>query len=265
VRLTGASSLTFSPALPMPYPALANAGVRFRRSQTSLTVAAPGAGKSQLWGNLAQRMKVPTLYWSADTDRADATARTIALWLGYPVTEVEEALSQPDVQQRLFYELGTVGDHVEWVFDPAVTGRGLGERLNGFAELHGEYPHLVVVDNLSNAITDPQNEYAQIKEVMAAGQKLARDADCHIAFLHHAKGEYEDGTKPVPLGGASQNPFKVVEVGLTLHRPAGRPDLLGINAVKLRNGGESDRAATKAIYLPIDFSRGMVLDYRKDI
>lgn len=208
-------------------------------------------------------MKIPTLYWSADTDRADATARTIAMWTGIEVDQVVDGLEDPEQATWMFDRLGDRGDHVEWVFDTSITAAGTAARLNAFAEVHGEYPHLVVLDNLSNAVGDPSDEYAEIKKVMSAAQKLAREANPHIALLHHANGKYEDGDVPIPLGGASQNPFKTVELGLTLYLPKFRPGEIAINPVKNRSG-QSDRSAQRPIYLPIDFARAQVLGYQKD-
>lgn len=245
----------------VPYPQLANAGMRVRRGQTSLTVAAPGAGKSQLWCNFAQRMQVPTLFWSADTDQADVTARSIALWLGQEVTDVEAKLQDLTWREYLFERLGERSDHISWVFDPTITDRGVEDRLEAFAEINGRYPHLVVLDNLSNTVADPEREYAEIKGVMAGMQRLARTTNAHVAVLHHSTGKFENGTTPIPQDGASQNPFKTVELGLTLYRP--QPNVLAINIVKNR-GGESDPKALRPICLPVDFSRAQVLGYSQE-
>lgn len=255
MRLRPGAASAFEPGLTIPYPALSRAGVRIRRGQTSLTVGAPGAGKSQLWHNLAQRMQVPTLYWSADTDQADVTTRTLAMWLGLTTAEVEEWMADAETRDWMFARLAGRADHIEWVFDSSITGRAAGERLNAFAEVHGQYPSLMVLDNLSNAVGNPADEYAEIKQVMGAAQKLARQTRAHIAILHHAKGAYEDGTKAIPQGGASQNPFKTVELGFTVWRPD--PEHLAVSAVKNR-GGESDPGANSPINFSIDFSRATV-------
>jgi hypothetical protein len=243
----------------MPYPALAARGLKIRPGQTSLTVAAPGVGKSQFWANLAHRMRVPTLYWSADTDQSDVTMRTLALHCGLTVAEVEANLTDDSWREWMFEKLGHQADHIEWVFDSPITGRHLGERLNAYAALHGEYPALTVVDNLSNTLQTDQDEYQQIKAVQTQFQALARETKSHIASLHHAKGEYDSGTKPIPQSGGLQNPFKIPEVGLTLYRPD-EDNRLAVNIVKIR-GGRSDPAAKYPISLSIDFARAAVLGF----
>src|SRR5262249_24507047 len=153
------------------------------------------------------------------TDITDVTARTIALHLGMDSDEATDKLIDPWWRSWMFEKLGDRADHIEWIFDSVITGPGAGERLNAFAEVHGQYPHLMVLDNLQNGIETPADEYAQVKEMMTSVQKLARATKAHIAVLHHVKGEYSAGTKPVPLSGGLQNPFAVPEVGLTFYRP----------------------------------------------
>lgn len=254
-RVTG-----LAPALPVPFPALQNAGLRIRRGQTSLTVAAPGVGKSQLWQNLAHRMRVPCLFWSADTDQTDVTIRSLALYTGFTATEVEQNLTDEQWRGWMFEKMGDKARHIEWVYDSPIAGRLLGERVKAFAEVRGEYPHLVVLDNLSNAVTNPADEYAEIRLVQTAAQQLARETKAHIAILHHAKGEYDSGNKPIPQSGGLQNPYKIPEVGLTLYRPD-ESNRLAVCIVKQR-GGKSDPAARHPITLSVDFERATVLGYQ---
>lgn len=263
MRLRGARATAIAPGLPIPYPALVRAGVRFRPGQVSLTVAAPGVGKSQLWNNLAQRMpSVGVLYWSADTDQADITCRSLAMWSGHTVNQVEENLTS--WRDYLFDKLGDNADHVEWVFEPRIDAKGVNERIDSYAEVHGEYPNLVVLDNLSNTIagTD-QQEHIEIRNILGGVQRLARRTGAHIAVLHHAKGEYEGGDRPIPQNGALQNPFKIPEVGLTLFHPGGDQGRLGVCVVKNRSGGASDPAAQwrNATILQVDYSRATVLGF----
>lgn len=204
-------------------------------------------------------MRVPTLYWSADTDQSDVTIRTLALHCGLTTAEVEARLTDDSWRPWMFNSLGTKADHIEWVFDSPITGRLLGERINAFASVRGQYPHLVVVDNLQNAISNPADEYAEIKQIQTQIEHLARETKAHIALLHHAKGEYDSGTKPIPQSGGLQNPFKLPAVGLTLYRPD-EDNRLALNIVKLR-GGQSDPGARHPISLPIDFSRAAVLGF----
>lgn len=249
---------SLAPGLPVPYAALENAGFRPRRGQTSLTVSGTGVGKSQLWNNLAQRMRVPTLYWSADTDLTDVTIRTLAIWSGLTTTEVESRAEDQAWRDWMFGQLSE-GRHVDWVFDTPITGKLAVERLDAFAEKHGTYPHLTVIDNLSNTVVNTSDSLSEQTEVMAAMQRLARESMSHIAMLHHAKGEYDTGDKPIPKNGALNNLFKTVELGVTAYRPS--EDTIAINIVKAR-GAASDPKAQRPTVLHIDFARATVKGFR---
>lgn len=242
----------------MPFPALEQAEVRIRRGQTSLTIAAPGVGKSQLWANIAHRAGVPTMYWSADTDEDDVRHRALALWTGWPVHDVEKLEREAGWAAQLAAALAN-GDHVEWVFDPLIVAKTVAERMLAYVEVHGEFPHLAVVDNLSNVVTDQGREMEQQKEFISQMQRLARDTRCHIAMLSHAKGEYETGTRPIPKSGSLGNLFKLPETGLTLCRGG---ESLEVYVVKNRSGRD-DPSAARPIVLGTDLARATILGYRQ--
>jgi hypothetical protein len=262
MRLGAARSRSpIAPGLVLNHPVLEKHGLRVRRGQTSITIAAPGVGKSQLWLNLAHRMKVPTIYWSADTDQADVTIRSFALELGLTTAEVEQKLLDDTWRTWMYDRFGHSGDHIDWVFDSPITGERLAERGNAFAEKHGEYPHLAILDNLSNAVQNPADEYAEIKQIQTSVQALARRWGCHVAVLAHAKGEYDAGNKPIPQSGGLQNPFKIPELGITLCRPD-EESSMDLYRVKQR-GGKSDPGARHPITLGIDFARATVQGFTK--
>ena len=75
VRSVGRASLGGEP-LPSPFKAFENNQIIIRRAEVSMFAGAPGAGKSTLALALALKMKVPTLYISADTN-----AHTMAMSL----------------------------------------------------------------------------------------------------------------------------------------------------------------------------------------
>lgn len=249
-----------APTLPMPYPQLAAAQVRMRRGQTSLWIAASGVGKSTVLNNLAQRMGVPTMYWSADTDHNDVLLRTVALWSGTTTDEVEQQLHEPAWRAYHDKHMQSAA-HIDWIFDAAITPPLVGERIKAFAELHGEYPHLAVIDNLSNTVQDQDDKWSEQEAVMVAMQRLARETQAHIAVLAHVKGEYEGGMKPIPKSGSLNNMFRTVELGVTLHQASDDGTRLGLNAVKNRSG-KPDPAAKNAIVLEADFSRATIRGWR---
>jgi len=261
VRLATATRRgAIAPKLPQPYPLLERAGLYLRQGQTSLWIAASGVGKSQMLNNLAQRMCVPTLYWSADTDQNDVLLRTAALWSGSTTEVIEQRLHEP-AWRDYYARVVEKSAHVDWVFDSAITPPVMSDRLRAFAEVHGRYPALAVLDNLSNTVQNQSDEWSEQKEVMVGMQRLARETGCHIAVLAHAKGEYESGLKPIPKNGSLNNMFRTPEVGVTLHRASEDGKHLGLCVVKNRSG-KDDPGAHRPLVLEVDFSTATVKGFR---
>lgn len=259
MRLTAAARRgALTPALPMPYPLLDNAGLRLRRGQVSLTVAAPGVGKSMFWLNFAARMEVPTLYWSADTDQHDVLMRTLALYSGYTAAEVEAGYVDGSAEAKQFYtnQLARASG-IDWVFDSAIPAQRVAERLSAFAEVNGVWPQLVVLDNLSNAVQHQAESLSEQQEFIVEVKRLAQDTRAHFAVLAHAAAEFDGGTRPVPQSGILNKLSKLPEVILTLHRASEDGSVVGLNIVKNR-GGKPDPSALHPVLFPVDYSRAFV-------
>lgn len=243
----------------MPFPVLENAGLRLRRGQLSLWVAAPGVGKSQLLQNIAIRSGEPTCYWSGDTDVSDVLLRTAAMLSARPTWDIEQKLHDPLWHDRILGLVKAKAGHVEWVFDSEIRVKGVEREMKKFAELHGSYPHLLVIDNLTNAVqSGGEQEHVEIRHILTTAKKIGRSTNAHVAVLHHATGEFEDGDKPIPQRGAQQKSFKIPETGVTMYHPDGDRDALALNFVKQR-GAVSDPGARFPVILPIDFSCATVL------
>lgn len=221
-----------TPALPIPYLALDASGLRLRRGQVSLWVAAPGVGKSMLALNMGIRMGVPTIYWSADTDQHDVMMRALGVLTKNDTAKIDEWY-QDNVT---YYDNELAKVEIEWVFDSAIPAKRVAERLQAFAEVRGEYPHLVVLDNLSNAVEHQEQELAQQKEFIVEVQRLARFTRAHFAILAHAEGKYDDQVTPIPMSGVYNKLAKLPEVVLTLHRADMLGKKLAVNVVKHRGG-----------------------------
>jgi len=117
VRSVGRASLGGEP-LPSPFKAFENNQIIIRRAEVSMFAGAPGAGKSTLALALALKMKVPTLYISADTN-----AHTMAMRLASMIS----GKSQGDVEQMLKNDIGwtkatlSKSSHVVWSFESSPT------------------------------------------------------------------------------------------------------------------------------------------------
>lgn len=255
---TGRQTETLAPPLPMPYPALRDAGLLLRRGWLSLWAAAPSVGKSVLLRNISLRAGADTLYLSADTDLFLVQAGTIAALTDTSLAQVVANLDQPE--WRTYYDQTVLvhAAHVDWSFDTNVTLERVALRLAAYAEIHGEYPQMLVLDNLGDAVDggDSDRKFSELERVMQGLRKLARQTGTHIAALHHAVGEYEDGNKMIPLSGVLAKVGKLPDQVVTLWLID--EFTLGVHCAKNRGGKKGVTTS-----LPIAYDRSSVDGFEK--
>ena len=106
--------LTKATPLPDVWHALSAKQIKFRRGQVCMVAAAPNAGKSMFALIYAMKAKVPTLFFSADTDTTTVMMRAAAAASGHSQVTVELNLSKDShYYDKHFGKL----DHIKWVFD----------------------------------------------------------------------------------------------------------------------------------------------------
>ncbi|WP_353890553.1 hypothetical protein [Micromonospora sp. WMMA1363] len=120
--------------------------------------------------------------------------------------------------------------------------------LKAYALTYGEWPHFIVVDNISNMESDGEG-YQALEASCDYLHELARETGAAIIALHHVTGEYDDGIKPVPLSGLRGKISKVPEMILTLFRNP-ESNRLFVCPVKNRTG---KNAASANWWVPLDY------------
>lgn len=202
--------------LPTVFNVLAANTVHIRQGQLTLIAAAPGVGKSLVSLTLAQAANVPTFYASADSDEFTMYVRSAAMVTGWTVDECEAAIrGQADGKLTIEAKLDAL-QNVRWSFEPSLDFNDLEEHLEAFAGTFGEWPKLIVIDNLKD-LQHPEGE-SSLAETCKYLKVIARVTGAAVIALHHVTGEYDDGNKPVPLSGLMEKISKIPEVILTLYR-----------------------------------------------
>lgn len=217
--------------LPGAIPRLDQIGVKLRRGQLSLIAAAPGGGKSALATYWMTRIGVPTMYFSADADRMTVAKGITAGLLNRDQDSVEELLLAEDPETIRRLEAAT--EHVWWSFDTMPSLWDINEEVEAYAYVHGEYPHLIIVDNLMD-VEDAGENLEAMSNVQLALKGLARHTGAHVMVLAHVTGSYTDGNTPIPRSGMMWKPDKKAELILTLYNV--QPGTMGIRVVKNRTG-----------------------------
>lgn len=216
--------------IPNPSKALQKLEVDFRRGELSLVAAGPGTGKSLFAINLALYGSMPVMYWSADSNAATQLSRATAILTGDSVKDVKKALLGGSFHE---YEKA-LGDKwwVRMSYEAMPTPEDMEADLEIYYEVFGCYPHLCVVDNITNVDTggagDAESFTFGLEGMCEYLSDMARQTESHVMALHHVTGEWSDGLKPIPLSGVKGKIGRVPALILTIHR---EPDEQGMNRV----------------------------------
>lgn len=239
--------------LPTVFNNMAAAGVHFRQSQLTLVAAAPGVGKSLVAVTVAVRSRVPTLYYSADSDEHTMYTRIGAMLTGWDTRSVEESVRDKTPGYRTVEEAISNVDNVRWSFNPDPDTGDLESDLQAFAGVYGEWPKLIVVDNLKDLYGSTDEGDMSLGDRCKYLKVVARNTGACVIALHHVVGEYEDGNKPVPLSGLMEKVGKIPEMVLTMDRNATAVTFDGAQTMNLRpvknRGGKADGSAAWSIPL----------------
>lgn len=243
--------------LPPVFSSFEKLNVGLRRGQAVLVGAAPGVGKSVLALTYVLEMKVPTLYLAMDSDAPSMAARVYSRVKNVSHRYAEELVDSGDPQVSLAL------DDINWVdfqFPESPDIKEVVDRTRAFAEVQGEYPHLIVIDNLMD-LSVGEDEATTYKEGIVAAVRLARASKAAVLVLCHVMGEYEDGDKIIPQGGFLYKIAKKPSLALTMNHGTD-PQSLWVSVVKNRSGPSSANGKEYRVRLRRDYSRMKIEDER---
>lgn len=210
-----------------------------------MIAAPPGAGKSSLGVDLAYKVKVPTLYFSADSTELTMASRLASTLTGRYLFDVEQnILRDPEWAGTLLRQ----ADHIRWVFDSAPSFDDIGAEVQAFEEVWGAPPHLTVVDNVTDVSDDGGDEFSALRYTMKGLKYLARSTNTAVLALHHTSEQIDSNPCPPRRaihGKISQMPALILTIGPAegLYMP--------ICCVKNRQG-PADTTGTNAMWLSFD-------------
>ena len=260
--------LTKATPLPDVWDALKHKQINFRRGQVCMVAAAPNAGKSMFALVYAMKAKVPTLFFSADTDTTTVMMRAAAHLTGHNQVLVEQNLSGDTHYYDKYFEKFT---HIKWVFDSSPSLDDIELEIRAYVELFGEAPQLIVIDNLMNVAAETDNEWAGLRAIMMELHDMARKTEACVLVLHHVSEQSEYGSPSKPParraihGKVSQLPALILTLGYDPNQAT-----LSVAAVKNRFGPHTADASDFAQLL-VNYAACQIGDqdeygwmYRKD-
>lgn len=244
-----------SQPLPDPWPALANSKfeVQFLPAQFMMIAGPTGVGKTFLALDAALKMAVPTLYFSCDSDEATMVIRATAAVTGHKQKQVRDVM-----RRGLFKEV--YGDRLKdsnlrLDFDPSnPTMQDIAYILECYHELEGQYPKLIILDNLMNLESDSGDDWSAMRRATKELHWLARKTKACVLVLHHTS---EDFMGPVPPLRAVQG--KVVQMSPVIITVGFDGIYLYVCIAKNRHG-PSDKEAKEPLKFIVDLSRAAIWD-----
>jgi replicative DNA helicase len=233
------------------FEALETRGTRFLRGQLALVAAGPGTGKSAFVLTYALKAGVPTLYFSADSDAFTQSTRSISILTGWSLEASARAVRNEDLGEaaEVFKDIP-----IRFNYSASPTLSEIENSIQAYDEVYGDYPALIVIDNVTNVISGGNDDdpFAGLEALMDYLHGMARDTGALVIGLHHVTGGYNDADKPIPLSGVKGQITRVPELVITLHRKASELDFgvdtLYVSTVKNR-GGKSDPSGVDAAEL----------------
>lgn len=224
-----------------------------------MIVAAPGVGKSIFANAYAVMSGARTLYLSMDTDPFTTSVRLVAMVAEVPMGEAERALNAGEAWSG---DALAGLDHVSLAFPSNPDADEVGYRLHAYREAFGEFPELLVLDNLQN-IGVGEDEFGGQVSLLRDLQAIAVQTQTSIMVLHHATGEHDNGDEPLPQSGIRGKLSKFPALILTLYR-ANFGSHMGVSVVKNRFGPADPAGIGVRFLLASDMQRAKLQDDTSD-
>ena len=205
----------------------------------------PGVGKSTFALHWALKAQRPTLYFSADTHQ-----HTMSLRLGSMITDTEQASIEPMMNDLDWISsVLSQAQHIRWCFESAPSLNDIEQQVEAFFELYGEYPELIVVDNLLDCTHTDGDEWGSMRSLLREFKWWARETGAAFIVLHHTSEAVNSDPCPprsAIQGKVAQTPALILTVG------SNQPGFMGVCPVKNRYGpaDPSGMSASWLVYEP---------------
>lgn len=243
--------------IPLPLSGLIEHGVQIRRGQLTMIAAGPGSGKSAFIQALlhhggGRNARSSVLYFSADSGPEVMHERAAALSTRLDMDTIREMALAGNVS-HVEAEIAAKHSHIQYDFTSSPTQEHVLRELEAYLELHGDFPDVIVMDNLKDLADDQDaDEFRALGDASVFLKDLARVTGSATVALHHVGGPFENGDEPIPLGGLRGKISKDAALIITLHRPDSSS--MRVSVVKNR-GGRTDPTGRFWVPLNVDLSR----------
>lgn len=231
---------TFLQTIFLPFE---QAGIRLREGTANIIAGPPGSMKTALALYWVGRLNLPTLYLSADSEDFEVVERVAAMMSGDTVKEVQ---ANPSKYAEALDSL-----NLRFTFEDSPTYKDVELDVAAYAEVHGDWPKVIVIDNLMNLTGENESEWAAHRDHMRVIHRLTRVTKATLLVLAHMSDDRNDTSTPAPrnklMGKVGALPKTILSLGFDGQR-------LNVAAVKNR-WGPADASGQDYVSLFVDPAR----------
>lgn len=246
--------------LPSAFPSWTERGMRIRRASVHLWSGPSASFKTTVILNAVLNMRVPTVYYSTDSDESTVASRILAILTRTPTTMTEEWLRPNSPHLERAARTLESADFLRWDFaaSPSLDDVWLG--LYAYATMEGCWPEQVVIDIASDIGHDTGDEWGSLRSLFRQAKVIARETRAAVHLVHHTTDNFTPTAEhPVPskrevMGKTSAIPVLMVNFG------PGEDGEIRAACVKNRHA-KSDPTARDWFRMTVDPSTAYVTDW----
>lgn len=233
---------------------LENAGIRLREGTVTFIAGVAGAMKTGLTLYWVGRLGRPTLYFSADSEPFEMVERAAAMVTGDQMFQVR---ANPAHYAEVLDNLP-----IRMVFEDSPSYRDLELEVAAYAEVHGRFPEVLVIDNLLNLVGENEDEWGAHRDHARVIHRITRITKATVLVLAHmGEDKVDPSQNPQPRtklqGKVSQLPKLILSLAFDGQR-------LKIAPVKNRFG-PADASGHTYVELHVDPSRNQFFNSAADM
>ena len=239
--------------LPGVFRPLEDAGIRIREGTATYIAGVPGAMKTGLTLYWVGRLGLPALYFSADSEDFEMVERAGAMMSGDTAQQVR---ANPGKYAEMLAQLP-----IRFCFDDSPTYKDVELEVAAYAEMHGEFPRVIVIDNMLNLVGESEDEWASHRDHAKVIHKLTRITKAAVIVLAHmGEDKVDPSSHPQPRTKLQGKVSHLPKVILSL---AFNGEVLKVAAVKNRFG-PGDASGKTYVELVVDPARNQFFNSRND-
>lgn len=174
--------------------------IRIRRSSVHLWAGPSASFKTMTMLNAVMNLKLPTMYFSTDSDDSTMASRMLGIVTGTSVEQCEGWLNPNSSHLPRAVELLAPYDYIRWDFSPGLSLDDVWNGVYAYATMEGCWPDQIVIDIVSDIyMQGHKDEWSMLKEILRQAKILARETKAAVHLLHHVTDAWKPtAAQPVP-------------------------------------------------------------------